>query len=224
MRAHTDKLLLPRRRTGEEKQGAVSPCPTPRRPPSPSPPSTNHFLKAVFAAIQSESIRAWAQTPHNAPIVKQMAKEALKKNPNLTPQYFATYLTTVAMAVARECECPSNTGVLSSYDDHDTRTRDSGVWRCLHGQDRTKPLRSSGLRESDTALCGRVREGSLQTSKARTAHLQRARASMPRDRDEESRRHHLVMTVRSTRSQFWSATDARRQERVPPMSNLDSRK
>jgi hypothetical protein len=59
--------------------------------------STTYFVRAAIAAIESKSMQAWAQTPHNLPIIRQMAKEARKRNPKLTPQYFAAYLTVVAM-------------------------------------------------------------------------------------------------------------------------------
>lgn len=55
------------------------------------------FTKAAIAAIQSPSMREWASSAHNLPIITEMAKSALSKNPKATSQEFATYLTLVAM-------------------------------------------------------------------------------------------------------------------------------
>jgi hypothetical protein len=55
------------------------------------------FTTAAIAAIQSPSIRAWASSPHNLPIITEMAAQALSKNPKAKPQDFATYLTLTAM-------------------------------------------------------------------------------------------------------------------------------
>lgn len=49
--------------------------------------------------IQSDSIREWAQTAHNKPIIIKMAKEAVKKNPQAKPEDFATYLNLCAMGM-----------------------------------------------------------------------------------------------------------------------------
>lgn len=57
------------------------------------------FTTAAIAAIQSPSIREWAQTAHNLPLITEMAQAAITKNPKLEPERFATYLLTVAMGM-----------------------------------------------------------------------------------------------------------------------------
>jgi len=60
---------------------------------------TSAFLTTSLNLIASESIRAWAQSAHNLPIITKMASAALTKNPKADPQGFATYLTTLAMGM-----------------------------------------------------------------------------------------------------------------------------
>jgi hypothetical protein len=55
------------------------------------------FAVSAIALIQSESIRTWARSAHNLPIIQQMAAETLAKNPKATLEDFACYLTLVAM-------------------------------------------------------------------------------------------------------------------------------
>jgi hypothetical protein len=55
------------------------------------------FTTAAIAAIQSPSMREWASSAHNLPIVTKMAVAAIAKNPRTKPADFATYLTLVAM-------------------------------------------------------------------------------------------------------------------------------
>jgi hypothetical protein len=60
--------------------------------------SFDEFVAASLAAIESRSIRAWAQTEHNAPIVREMAERAFKLKHE--PARFAAYLVCVAMEPA----------------------------------------------------------------------------------------------------------------------------
>lgn len=53
------------------------------------------FLSAALAAIESRSIRAWASSEHNAPIVLEMAKAAVAKKSK--PEALAAYLVCLAM-------------------------------------------------------------------------------------------------------------------------------
>jgi hypothetical protein len=62
-------------------------------------PSTATFLAKAFAAIQSDSIRAWAQTEHNLPHVTRAAEEALAKNPKADPVAFAGMLAGIAIGL-----------------------------------------------------------------------------------------------------------------------------
>lgn len=55
------------------------------------------FLDAALKHVESASIRAWATTDHNKPIVLKMAANSVEKNTN--PQYFATYLVCCAMGL-----------------------------------------------------------------------------------------------------------------------------
>ena len=56
------------------------------------------FIAASLAAIESRSIRAWAQTERNAPIVRKMAERALGLKHE--PERFAAHLVCVAMEPA----------------------------------------------------------------------------------------------------------------------------
>lgn len=55
------------------------------------------FTKAAIAAIQSTSMREWASSAHNLPIITKMAETALSKDPKAEPERFATYLTCIAL-------------------------------------------------------------------------------------------------------------------------------
>lgn len=55
------------------------------------------FTTAAIAAIQSPSMREWASSARNLPIITEMAKSALSKNPKADPERFACYLTTIAL-------------------------------------------------------------------------------------------------------------------------------
>lgn len=59
--------------------------------------SPESFTRAAVALIQSESLRAWATSARNLPIVHQLAAKMLAKDPALDPQTLATYLTVIAM-------------------------------------------------------------------------------------------------------------------------------
>lgn len=58
----------------------------------------DQFIAASLGAIESRSIRAWAQTAHNAPIVREMAERAFHLKHE--PERFAAYLVCVAMEPA----------------------------------------------------------------------------------------------------------------------------
>lgn len=64
-----------------------------------SKPTAAKFTTTAIAAIQSPSIREWASTARNLPIITEMAKAAITKNPKAKPEDFATYLTCVAMGL-----------------------------------------------------------------------------------------------------------------------------
>lgn len=65
---------------------------------SSTPPTTPEaFTSEAIGLIQSESIRAWASSAHNLPILRRFAAATLAKNPEAKPADFATYLTLLAM-------------------------------------------------------------------------------------------------------------------------------
>lgn len=55
------------------------------------------FTTATINLLPSTSLKAWAQTAHNLPLIKAAAKAAQAKGQ--TPQDLATYLTVVAMGM-----------------------------------------------------------------------------------------------------------------------------
>lgn len=52
------------------------------------------YVAAVLAAIESKSIRAWASSEHNAPIVRKLAASEIGKT---KPEDLATFLVITAM-------------------------------------------------------------------------------------------------------------------------------
>jgi len=52
------------------------------------------YVAAVLAAIESNSIRAWAASEHNAPIVRKLAASEIGKT---KPADLATFLVITAM-------------------------------------------------------------------------------------------------------------------------------
>lgn len=53
------------------------------------------YMTKVLAAIESKSIREWASTKHNRPIVERLAWDAV--NHGTHPMRFASYLVCVAI-------------------------------------------------------------------------------------------------------------------------------
>jgi hypothetical protein len=53
------------------------------------------YVTTALEAIESKSIREWATTKHNAPLIEKLALGAL--NHGTEPKRFATYLVCVAM-------------------------------------------------------------------------------------------------------------------------------
>lgn len=57
----------------------------------------DRFAQTAIALIESESIREWARSAHNLPIITKMAHIAITRDPKAKPQDFATMLTLTAM-------------------------------------------------------------------------------------------------------------------------------
>lgn len=55
------------------------------------------FAESAIALIESDSIREWARSARNLPIITKMAFIAISRNPKAKPQDFATALTLAAM-------------------------------------------------------------------------------------------------------------------------------
>lgn len=58
------------------------------------------FVDAAIARIESVSIRAWARSDHNAPIVASMGANALRKGgESADPLRFSAYLVCLALGL-----------------------------------------------------------------------------------------------------------------------------
>ncbi len=57
------------------------------------------FLDAALEHVESKSIREWARSDHNRPIMLKMADGVLKKNPAADPLRFGTYVTCLAIGL-----------------------------------------------------------------------------------------------------------------------------
>jgi hypothetical protein len=55
------------------------------------------FLATALSQVQSESIRKWATSAKNAPIIREMVLNYIAEKNAPQPGHFATYLTLVAM-------------------------------------------------------------------------------------------------------------------------------
>ena len=57
------------------------------------------LLTEALPHIESSSIREWAGNSHNRPIFRKLAKNAITKNPKVTPESFATYIVGTAIGL-----------------------------------------------------------------------------------------------------------------------------
>lgn len=58
------------------------------------------LLTSALPLLTSESVREWAQTPHNRPIFLQLAEQEVKKGGLWsTPSGFAAYMVSLAIGL-----------------------------------------------------------------------------------------------------------------------------
>lgn len=88
MQSFSGILFLSGGDEGNRRQKAV---------PNVSKKSPKHvtFTTAAIELLPSPSLKAWASSAHNLPIIQEAAKASIKNK--RSPQDFATYLTLVAM-------------------------------------------------------------------------------------------------------------------------------
>jgi len=61
-------------------------------------PNANKLLTDALARVESESVKAWAQTAQNGPLFLKMAENAIKRN-EADPDRFAAFIVCCALGM-----------------------------------------------------------------------------------------------------------------------------